>query len=91
MFALDALMNPISTRAPTGGATRRMRSSGPPWWYFYSRPHGRGDAHQLGFFFIAFFDFYSRPHGRGDVGHKYTHITLAVFLLAPPREGRPGR
>ena len=42
-----------------------MRSSGPPWWYFYSRPHGRGDKvrYQDGY---ESFNFYSRPHGRGD-------------------------
>ena len=34
----------ISTRAPTGGATRCPARA--DWWmdYFHSRPHGRGDG-----------------------------------------------
>ena len=36
----------ISTHAPAGGATRRVRHDGLRLGYFYSRPCGRGDAGQ---------------------------------------------
>ena len=57
------------------------------WFYFYSRPHGRGDAGPPGIpqspaaFLLA-------PPREGRLGASTEVGNVAGFLLAPPREGR---
>ena len=58
---------------------------------FYSRPHGRGDKAVNGKNRQRKIYFYSRPHGRGDDEIEAVFNRKDIFLLAPPREGRPGR
>ena len=84
----DDPMSLISTRAPTGGATAQA--------LYLSRSPGISTRAPTG---GATLDtdppmrrasyFYSRPHVRGDLSLIILSIDDILFLLAPPREGRP--
>ena len=78
----------ISTHAPAGGATRQQASKRLfSALYFYSRPCGRGDYHDVRFSKKAA-RFLLTPLREGRRRSAWPDGRVCTFLLTPLREGR---
>ena len=77
---------PISTHAPTRGATLYQRLQCENFRDFYSRPYERGDKRVCGFLPHEQ-DFYSRPYARGDFQPIAKAYQAALISTHAPTRG----
>ena len=82
------VVSPISTHAPTRGATNVQNSARKGRNYFYSRPYARGDCRN-GFNFSDIIAISTHAPTRGATPFSFRfHFYAIKFLLTPLREGR---
>ena len=79
----------ISTCAPAWGATYPFPQFGHCAANFYSRPRVGGDFPAQPNYPFLCHNFYSRPRMGGDLADGEGQNSYSIFLLTPPRGGRP--